>query len=73
MGAYFAESRHVVVFWKLPGTRACDTLLERTLERTHGVWKGYTYNPADGAGDALALVHLVTLSCCLRALLVMLW
>ena len=30
----FAENRHVVYFWKLPGKRACDVLFEKTLERT---------------------------------------
>jgi hypothetical protein len=32
MSGYFAESRHVVFLWKLPGKRACDILLEFILE-----------------------------------------
>lgn len=31
----------MVFFWKLPGEKPCEILLEWTLERTHGVWKGY--------------------------------
>jgi hypothetical protein len=44
---YFAENRHVAFFWKPPGERACDVFLQRTLERTHDVWKECKYNPAD--------------------------
>ena len=42
----FAEIRHAVFFWKLPGERACDVLLEWTLE-----WKlilGTTLPISDG-------------------------
>jgi hypothetical protein len=46
-GRMFAENRHMVLLWKLPGKRACDVLLEWTPERTHDVWKGYKYNPTD--------------------------
>jgi hypothetical protein len=35
MRGCFAESRHSVFFWKLPGKGAYDVLLERMLERTH--------------------------------------
>ena len=49
MGAYFAESRHVMFFWKLPGKRACDVLLEQMLERACDACKGYKYNPRDSA------------------------
>ena len=34
LGGCFAENRHVVFFWKQPGKRACDVLLEQTLEKT---------------------------------------
>jgi hypothetical protein len=44
VGGCFAENRHVVFFWKLPGKRACTVLLERTLARTLDVWKWYKYN-----------------------------
>jgi hypothetical protein len=30
----------MVFFWKQPGKEPCDVLLEQTLERTRGVWKG---------------------------------
>jgi hypothetical protein len=33
----FAENRHVVFFWKQPGKRAWDVLLEQMLQRTRGV------------------------------------
>jgi hypothetical protein len=36
MRGCFAENRHVVFLCKLPGERACDVLLEYTLERTFG-------------------------------------
>jgi hypothetical protein len=36
MRGCFAENRHMVFFWKLPGKRACDVLLEWILERTCG-------------------------------------
>lgn len=34
VGRGFVESIHVEFFWKLPGKRACDVLLEQRLERT---------------------------------------
>jgi len=34
VGGCFADNRHMMFFWKLPGKEACDVLLERTLERT---------------------------------------
>lgn len=34
MEGHFAKNRHVVFFWKLPGKRVCDVLLEQTLEKT---------------------------------------
>jgi hypothetical protein len=37
----------MVFFWKLPGKKACDILLECMLERTHGIWKGYNYKITD--------------------------
>ena len=43
-------------FWKQPGKRACDVLLEWMLERTHDVWKGYKYNPRDSGRHCVALV-----------------
>ena len=39
MRGCFAENRHVVFFWKLPGERARDGMLDRMLARTHDVWK----------------------------------
>ena len=42
-----AENRHMVLFWKPSGERACDVLLEQTPERTCDVWKEYKYNPTD--------------------------
>ena len=38
-------------FWKLPGKRACDALLERTRERTGDFWKEYKYNPTDSGWE----------------------
>ena len=50
-GVYFAKNRHVVFFWKQTGKRACDVLLERTVERMRDVWRGNKYNPTvDNAG-----------------------
>ena len=57
----FAENRHVVFFWKLPGKRACDVLLEQMLERTHDVWKGYKYNPTDSGPCCVTLIWHATL------------
>jgi hypothetical protein len=45
MRGCFAENRHVVFFWKLPGERESNVLLERTLERIGDVQKGYKCNP----------------------------
>jgi hypothetical protein len=45
VGRCFAENRCVVFFWKLPGERACDVLLEQMFERTWDVWKEYKSNP----------------------------
>ena len=59
MGGCFAENRHMVFFWKLPGKRACGVLLEQMLERTHDVWKGYKYIPMDSVQCEMVLVHLV--------------
>jgi hypothetical protein len=47
MGRCFAENRHITFFWKLPGKRACNALLEQMLGRTFDVWKEYKYNPTD--------------------------
>ena len=48
MKGYFAENIHMVFSWMLSGERACDVLLECTLERTCDVWKEYKYSPIDG-------------------------
>jgi hypothetical protein len=37
MRGCFAENRHMIFLWKLPEKKACDGLLERTLERTRDV------------------------------------
>jgi hypothetical protein len=37
----------MVFFWKLPGKRTCDVLLEQMLERTRDAWKVYIYNATD--------------------------
>jgi hypothetical protein len=37
VGGCFAKNRHVVVFFRQPGKRACDVLLELMLERTRDV------------------------------------
>jgi hypothetical protein len=37
----------MVLFWKLPGKKAWDVLLEQMLERTRDVWEGYKDNPTD--------------------------
>lgn len=52
----------MVFFWKLPGARACDILLERTLKRTH-IWKGSRYNTTDHGRRCVVLVRLATLGC----------
>ena len=60
MGGCFAENRHVVFFWKLPGKMTCNVLLERMLKRTCGVWEGYKSNPTDRGLPCVVLVHLAT-------------
>jgi hypothetical protein len=60
MGGCFVKNKHMVPFWKLPGERACDVLLERMLERTHDVWKGHKYNPTYGGRCCVVLVRLAT-------------
>lgn len=44
MRGCFAENRHVIVFWNLPGERACNVSLDWTLKRTYDVWKVCKYN-----------------------------
>ena len=61
MGGCFAENRHMVFFWKLSEKGACDVLLERTLKKTHDVWKGYKYNPTDSELGCMVLVRLAIL------------
>ena len=41
------------------GQRTCDVLLEKILEKTHDVWKGYKYIPMDSVQCEMVLVHLV--------------
>jgi hypothetical protein len=57
VGECFAENRHMVFFWKLSEKGACDVLLERTLKKTHDVWKGYKYNPTDRCHCWVVLVQ----------------
>ena len=47
MRGCFAENRHVVFFWKLPGSRACNVWLKCTLERSVMFGKSLKYNPTD--------------------------
>jgi hypothetical protein len=35
----------MVFFWKMPWGKACEILLDRTLERPCRVWKVNKYNP----------------------------
>lgn len=58
MGGYFAESRDVVLFWKLPEKGADDILLEWILERTWDVCKRYEYSPTDRGCQCVVLVYL---------------
>jgi hypothetical protein len=44
---FWVRTEHVVFFWKLPGERARDGMLDRMLARTHDVWKEYKYNLTD--------------------------
>ena len=48
-------------FWKLPGKRVYDVLLEWLCEKTHDVWKGYKYSPIDSGQCCVVLVRLVIL------------
>ena len=48
----------VVFFWKQPGKRGCEFLLEQMLERACDVWEEYKYNPTDSGWRYLVLVHL---------------
>ena len=41
MGGCFAKNRHMVFFWRQPGKRVCDVLLERMRERSCDLQKGY--------------------------------
>ena len=54
MRGCYAENRHMVFFWKLPGKRACNVWLERKCD----VWKSITQQRVN---DTLALVCLATL------------
>ena len=56
---FFAESRHMVVFWKLSWETACNTLLKQTLEGVRCL--GRVTPPW---GDALVLVAVGLLHCC---------
>jgi hypothetical protein len=56
----FSENRHVVSFWKLPGERASDALLDQTLERPMMCGKGINITQ-ETVDNTLALVHLATL------------
>jgi hypothetical protein len=58
IGGHCAENWQVLFFWKLFRKRACDVLLEQTLETACDVWKGHKYNPT--VDDTAALVHLAT-------------
>lgn len=44
-GGYFAEIRHGVFFWKLPGKTAYDVLVQLILEKACNIWKVCKYNP----------------------------
>jgi hypothetical protein len=61
MRGYFAEIILVLFFWKHSGERACNNLLEQTLERTCDVWKECKYDLAD-SGNTLALAYFAGLS-----------
>ena len=60
MRGCFAENRHLVFSWKLPGERACDVWLEGMFKRTRDVSKsiGITQQTVN---DALALICLAGL------------
>jgi hypothetical protein len=60
MRGCFAENRSMVFFWKLTGKRACDILLDQTLERTCDVWEGYQFNLTESGQCCVALVCLGT-------------
>lgn len=61
MGGCFAENKHMVIFWKHPGKRACNIFLECMLERICDVWKRYKYNPTDSGQHCVVSVLLATL------------
>jgi hypothetical protein len=54
------ENRHLVFFWKSPGERACDVLLEWTLERCMMFEKSLSV-AQQTVHNALVLVCLATL------------
>ena len=73
LGVLFVENRHVVLFWKLPGTRVCDAFLVQMLERAYNAWNGNSTTDSGGhcgidflwaflilffTDDTVALVHL---------------
>jgi hypothetical protein len=60
VAGWFAENRHVVLFWKLPGKRECDILLEWMFERTCDAYKSHKYSPTDRGGWCVALFHLAS-------------
>jgi len=52
----FVENRHVMFFWKLPGKRACDILLNRHSRRHVMFGKGIKCSPTDsGIGSPCLL------------------
>jgi len=67
VGGYFADNRHVVFFWKLPGKEASEVLLEQMLKRTLDAWKGYKCNPTE---RGCCCTPLVLLAMCCWSLLV---
>lgn len=50
---------HVVFFWKKPGKRTCDILLELMLESTYDIWRGYEYDPTDSGWCCMLLVCIL--------------
>lgn len=56
-GGWFAQNRPVMFFWKLPGQRSCDVLLEWMLDRTPDVGKVITITQQT-VDNPVALVHL---------------
>jgi hypothetical protein len=51
-------------FWKLPGQRACDILLEQTLERIHEVWKGYISKTQQTVVETIEFLTLKLIAGC---------